>query len=232
MVVRFGCATRCDLPWLQKYAQEVRSAAQALTRLPKYRYLNDMYANRPNPLFSRLAVILSYPERSTLQGITTGLSIVGSSPYCWMFDGGIYSCSPPYKRILIVDKLEEVALELQVGGSIKPFKGELQPRFASIPTQLVREGCYTGWTQRLPMLRGNYLCLFNSVWYLAPDTTHFRADVEYSDGPYSVHDFNMSDVDKVYLFIKPKLRDSSRWHGKPSLTVPIISICSSTFQSI
>ena len=133
IVVRYGSVPRHDVPWLRKLSQQVLRAATALLRLPQYAHLNRMYGGRPNPLFSRLAALLSHPEASNLERIAEGLSQVGSVPYCWMFDGGVFSCTPPYRRILVIDKLAELSEELQVDISIKPFDGEDIPVFVEVP---------------------------------------------------------------------------------------------------
>ena len=63
--IRFGAAPRDDIPFVRALASQVRSAATSFLAHSEYSHFNDLYADRANPLFSRLAAILSQPEAST-----------------------------------------------------------------------------------------------------------------------------------------------------------------------
>jgi hypothetical protein len=84
---------RIDIPWISALAYEVWEAAIKLLHLPQHARLNGKYGDRPNPLFSRLAALLSFPARTNLDRIVAELASIGSRPYCLAFDGGVFSCS-------------------------------------------------------------------------------------------------------------------------------------------
>ena len=99
-----------------------------------------------------------------------------------MDDGG-FSCSHPYKYLLIRDKLDEMETMLDIGLSIKPWCVGGAPRFSCIAKQLLRAGQFHG--EPFKAVRGS--CLFKSASFLKPGHAQvFCAE----HGPHSVWDFN------------------------------------------
>ena len=62
--IGYGARPLLDLPFIRQLSAEIYDGTEQLLRLPEYAHLNNMYNDRPNPPFSRLAKILSFDEAS------------------------------------------------------------------------------------------------------------------------------------------------------------------------
>ena len=107
-----------------------------------------------------------------------------SNPFCWVFDGAVFSCSPPFQYVLIKEKLLELSLQLDIGLSIKPWKIGRAPLFTKIATELIKNHKYN---VAAPLRCQTGKCLYNSVSYLKPGHTHSSCD---ELGPHTIWDFN------------------------------------------
>ena len=102
-----------------------------------------------------------------------------------MFDGGVFSCRPRYRYILIVEAPANLSSTLKIGLSIKPWESDEKYIFTSMAKQLVLAGaCDAG--RPLTRLTGASKCLLDSISYVGGDVSNIN-DV---DGPFSAWDFN------------------------------------------
>ena len=185
LTLRYGLPPLEDIPWLRKLSAEVRMSTIALLALPKNAWLNQLYCDRPNPIFSRLSALLSFPETRNVLAIADTLRSVACEALCFMFDGAIFTCYPPFRRISIQQAIERASRDLDISVAIKPWEGETLRPFALLPAALVSRGNVSD----SPVLaaEGKAVCLYSAIGNL-----HSRHPLSKppSDGPFSVADFN------------------------------------------
>ncbi|CAK0816567.1 unnamed protein product, partial [Prorocentrum cordatum] len=75
------------LPWILKLSSEIIDGAHLLLACAEFAEYNVLYADRPSPVFSRIAAILSHMENTALMILLGAVRTAGSISEILLFDG-------------------------------------------------------------------------------------------------------------------------------------------------
>ena len=84
----FGGLPTCDLPFLWKLKDEIEEAVNEILAMDKYHKLQQVFAERPNPKFSRFSYVMASKENEMISNILIKIQDKTSAdPICLLFDG-------------------------------------------------------------------------------------------------------------------------------------------------
>jgi hypothetical protein len=165
---RWGGLPHDDFPPMRKLCDEMTRSVPVWLSLPENTWVSQFYKSRRNPMWSRLCAALSKPEASVVKSIQAKLSTIDSTMYCNKFDGGVFSCWPAYKRILIEKKLLELSAELKVNIVIKPWVDDVPVKFCQLSRIVIERNDFQVVGDLYPEQEFQLACLFFSVGRLRP----------------------------------------------------------------
>ena len=84
----FGVLPTCDLPFLWKLKDEIEETVNEILAMDKYHKLQQVFAERPNPKFSRFLYVMASKENEMISNILINIQDKTSAdPICLLFDG-------------------------------------------------------------------------------------------------------------------------------------------------
>lgn len=188
LALTYGAQPMSDLPPIRMLAHDYRRASDMIVSLPKHAWSAEFHKEKPHPVMSRLASIMSFRENDVLQTMVSSLSEVAeSTAHCLLYDGAVLSCRNEDHRNRIEAQLEK-DYEIQgIRSRIKPWQTD---PWKSVAVTLFERCAVQETGETLSALPGVGMCLLDSVRFLSfGSRQHIKLpDGEY--GPFCACDFN------------------------------------------
>ena len=156
--------------------------------LPENQWVTTYFAERRNPLHSRMAALASFEEHAVTEQFVHLVSekLPEVQPYCLVYDSAILSCGSESQKAELDLKLSEISFKIGVKVRVKPWSPD--PR-RSLAVQLFEDGHAIEGARAIAGGGAPDMCFHRALATLIPDMPKHFLDFE---GPCAVRYFNVN----------------------------------------